>query len=57
MLTYFSFFSPILCELLTIVIGLVDGLLVLILEILNPYRDHCKQVGLAAIFVALGVRL
>lgn len=57
-LVFFFFLkSSILNELLEIVLSLVDGLVDPILGVLNPYRDPCKQVGLASLFLSLGVTI
>lgn len=53
----FSFFSELLCEILKIVFFLVADLLVLVVEILRPYGDHCHYNKFDGILIILGIVL
>ena len=57
MLIRHEFISGLLCEILGVVFSLVDGLLVLDVEPIVPYGDHCKFVKYTDILVLLGIKL
>ena len=49
--------SGLLYEILTTLFFLVDGLLILVVEIITPYGDQCKYVGYTDILILLGIKL
>ena len=51
-----TLYSVFLCEILTAVFFLVEGLLVLVVEIIKPYGDHCHFVKYTQILVILGIK-
>ena len=52
-------YSGLLCEILSLVIYLVDDILELIVVIINvaPYGDHCKYIKYEQIFAILKIAI
>ena len=50
-------YSGLLCEILAVVFFLVDGLLILVVEIIMPYGDHCKYVKYTDIIITQDTRI
>ena len=49
--------SGLLHEILQVVFGLVDGLLILVVEIIKPYGPHCKYVRYTDILILLKIEI
>ena len=50
-------YSVLLCEILTVVFFLVEGLLILVVKLIEPYGDRCHFVKYTQILVILGIKL
>jgi hypothetical protein len=49
--------SGLLFDILGVVLFLVEGLLVLVVELIVPYGDHCKFIKFTNILVILRIKL
>ena len=48
-------FSELLCEILKLVFFLVADLLILVVELLHPYGEHCKYIKYTGLLAILGL--